>query len=36
MGAGDQDLLGYYQQELEYLRDRGAAFAQRFPKVSSG
>jgi type VI secretion system protein ImpG len=34
MSAGDQDLLGYFQQELEYLRDRGAAFAERYPKVA--
>lgn len=29
------DLLHYYQQELVYLRDHGAEFAQRYPKVAA-
>ena len=29
------DLLQYYKRELVYLRDQGANFAKRFPKVAS-
>ena len=28
------ELRPYYQQELTYLRERGAAFARRFPKIA--
>ncbi|WP_085316755.1 type VI secretion system baseplate subunit TssF [Derxia lacustris] len=30
----DDDLLGYYERELVYLRDRGAEFAERHPRVA--
>jgi type VI secretion system protein ImpG len=29
------DLLRYYETELEYLRSAGAAFAQKYPKIAS-
>lgn len=31
----DPRLLGYYNQELNYLRELGAEFADRYPKVAS-
>ncbi len=32
---GLDDILGYYQRELAYLRHRGLDFAHRYPKVAS-
>lgn len=29
-------LLDYYQQELQFIREMGAEFAQHFPKIASG
>lgn len=29
------DLLGYYERELSYLRQLGAEFAQKYPKIAS-
>ncbi|HET9711254.1 MAG TPA: type VI secretion system baseplate subunit TssF, partial [Pyrinomonadaceae bacterium] len=28
------ELLGYYERELAYLRQRGAEFAQKYPKIA--
>src|SRR5579863_7774756 len=30
-----EDLLNYYEQELTFLRQMGAEFAQRYPKIAS-
>jgi type VI secretion system protein ImpG len=35
MMRANDDLLHYYQQELIYLRDQGAEFARKYPKVAS-
>src|ERR687885_1909802 len=35
MGARDDDLLYYYDRELSFLRQMGAEFAERYPKVAS-
>jgi len=32
---GPDDILAYYQRELEYLRHRGVEFAERYPKVAN-
>jgi len=29
------DLLLYYERELTFLRDMGAEFAQKYPKIAS-
>ena len=29
-----EELLGYYERELAYLRQRGAEFAQKYPKIA--
>ena len=29
------DLLGYYERELSYLRQLGAEFAQKYPKIAA-
>ena len=31
----DPRLLGYYNQELRYLREMGGEFARDFPKIAS-
>ena len=31
----DPRLLGYYNQELQHLREMGAEFAERFPKIAA-
>ncbi|MGA8052801.1 MAG: type VI secretion system baseplate subunit TssF, partial [Burkholderiales bacterium] len=31
----DPRLLGYYNQELQHLREMGAEFAQQFPKIAA-
>ncbi|WP_347557940.1 type VI secretion system baseplate subunit TssF [Robbsia sp. KACC 23696] len=33
--ANSDDLLDYFKSELGYLREQGAAFAQRYPKVAN-
>ena len=35
MSSGEDDLLRYFQQEMAYLREKGAAFAERYPKVAA-
>lgn len=36
MASNDQaDILEYYQRELIYLREQGAAFARRYPRVAA-
>src|ERR671936_2739830 len=35
MGARDDDLLFYYDRELSFLRQMGAEFAERYPKIAS-
>src|ERR671937_2403098 len=35
MGARDDDLLYYYDRELSFLRQMGAEFAERYPKIAS-
>src|ERR671937_947950 len=35
MGARDDDLLYYYDRELTFLRQMGAEFAERYPKIAS-
>src|SRR5919201_5574151 len=35
MGARDDDLLFYYDRELTFLRQMGAEFAEKYPKIAS-